>query len=114
MDWEKKKITVSRNSSDPIIANRTFAYAGNPNCVAVLNQNDELFLKTGFIEVISLDTKKVIKRLQLPSSSEFAPVIEDVNKDGRLDLLVNCRDGNLYCFDLKVPVNGNQKITASR
>ena len=114
LDWENKKTIASRNSSEPLIANRTFTYAGIQNCVVILNQNDGAFTENGFIEIISIDTKKVIKRLQLPASSEFAPVIEDINKDGKLDLLINCRDGNLYCFDLKVPVNGNQRITASR
>jgi hypothetical protein len=41
-------------------------------------------------------------RLGLPKPSEFPPMIADINKDGYLDLLINCFDGYLYCYNLKV------------
>ena len=40
--------------------------------------------------------------MNLPSNSEFPPYIEDIDKDGKLDVLVGCYDGNLYCFDLEI------------
>ena len=43
--------------------------------------------------------------IDLPETSEFKPLIKDFNQDGKLDLLVNCRDGKLYCFDLKIAAN---------
>ena len=52
--------------------------------------------------LIGLKTGKIHYKFNLPSNSEFAPYIADVNKDGKLDVLVGCYDGNLYCFDLEI------------
>jgi len=52
--------------------------------------------------LIGLKTGKIHYKVNLPSTSEFAPYIADVNKDGKLDVLVGCYDGNLYCFDLDI------------
>jgi hypothetical protein len=40
----------------------------------------------------------------LAGRSEFIPVVEDVDKDGKVDLLVNTSDGMLYCYSLGVNV----------
>jgi hypothetical protein len=67
-------------------------------------QVDQLNYQKGFIEIISLETKQIVERLQLPNTSEMQPHIDDINKDGKLDLLINCKDGNLYCYNLGVKV----------
>jgi len=52
--------------------------------------------------LVGLKTGKIHYKVNLPSTSEFAPYIADVNKDGKLDVLVGCYDRNLYCFDLEI------------
>jgi hypothetical protein len=93
---------MSRNYGDALLSNTTFQYKGSKNCIMVLNQHDYANFDYGFIEIISLDTKQVIERFELPASSEMAPILKDVNQDGYLDLLVNCTDGYLYCYNLKI------------
>ena len=94
--------TISRNFGEAILSNTTFPYKGGKNCIMVLNQHDYANFDYGFIEIISLDSKKVIERFELPASSEMAPMVKDVNQDGYLDLLVNCSDGFLYCYSLNI------------
>ena len=91
----------TRNDYQPLIGSRVFRYGKYPRCVAVLNQNDHGNRKHAFIEIISLTQDSVVKRLTLPSSSEFPPLIEDVDDDGQLDMLVSCENGWLYCHRLK-------------
>ena len=93
---------MSRNFGDALLSNTTFPYKGSKNCIIVLNQHDYANFDYGFIEIISLDTKQVIERFELPASSEMTPIVKDVNQDGYLDLLVNCTDGFLYCYNLKI------------
>ncbi len=93
---------ISRNFGDALLSNNTFPYKGSKNCVLLLNQHDYANFDYGFIEIISLDTKQVIERFELPASSEMTPIVKDVNQDGYLDLLVNCTDGFLYCYNLKI------------
>lgn len=93
---------ISRNFGDELFSKTTFPYRGNKNCVLLLNQHDYANFEYGFIEIISLDTKQVIDRFELPASSEMVPIVKDVNQDGYLDLLVNCSNGTLYCYNLKI------------
>jgi hypothetical protein len=87
-----------RQARDPLIGNKVFAYGKEKNCVMILNQYDNLDHDYGFVEIISLDSKKVLKRLALKSRSEMPPVISDVNKDGVPDVLISGYDGYLYCY----------------
>jgi hypothetical protein len=93
---------LNRNGDDPVFASEVFVIPGQGRCVVVLNQYDRANWSHGFIELISLDSQKVIKRLSLAARAEMPPVIKDVNGDGSLDILVGCHDEMLYCFDLKV------------
>lgn len=101
-------IIDSRNGFGALIAQTIFSYNGNDQCIMVLNQHDRAFYENGFIEIISLDSKKVLGTWQLPAASELAPVISDANKDGILDVLINTYDGYLYCYSLGVPVSNIQ------
>ena len=91
-------------TAEPLIANRTLEYEGE-TCVVVLHQTDYNTDYKAAISIIGLKSRKRLKFLHLPETSEFKPLIKDFNKDGKLDLLVNCRDGKLYCFDLKIAAN---------
>jgi outer membrane protein assembly factor BamB len=93
---------VSRKFYEPLLSKETFNYHDNNDCIIVLNQHDMLNYEKGFIEIISLDKKKLIMRLSLPGASEMIPIIKDINQDGYLDMLINCSDGFMYCYNLKI------------
>lgn len=93
---------VSRKFYEPILSKETFNYHDNKDCIVILNQHDGLNFEKGFIEIVSLDNKKLIMRLELPGASEMTPIVKDINQDGYLDLLINCSDGFLYCYNLKI------------
>jgi len=95
-------VTDIRNSRDATIGDKVFSYEGSKKTVIVLNQWDVTQEMTGFIELVSLDQQKVLKRFKINAYSEMPPVICDANKDGYLDLLINSKDGFLYCYNLKV------------
>jgi hypothetical protein len=96
----------NRNTGDQLFCNKEFRFdKENPHCILILNQHDYTDYSKGYIEIFSLDNKKVLKRFSLPASSEMIPEIADINNDGFLDLLVNCRDENLYCYNLKIRKN---------
>ena len=94
-------VPPTRNGYQPLIGSRVFRYGRHPRCVAVLNQYDHENYKHAFVEIISLTADSVLQRLNLPSPSEFLPMIEDIDKDGQLDMLVSCNNGWLYCHRLK-------------
>lgn len=93
----------SRQLGSPLLSNRVFNFHSNGKCVVVLNQGYMERSYMSYIEIVSLDQKKVVQRLTLERDSEMPPYIGDVNGDGNLDLLVNCYDGYTYCYDLGVP-----------
>jgi outer membrane protein assembly factor BamB len=92
----------NRNHDDMLFTNRSFIYKNHGLCIINLIQMDGLSYEKGFIEIVSLETKQIVERLQLPSTSEMQPFIGDINQDGKLDLLINCKDGKLYCYNLGV------------
>jgi hypothetical protein len=102
IDYSGKNVIEERNAYESLMSNRTFSYKGDTSCVIILNQHDHANYEYGFIEIYSLSEHKVVDRLGLPMASEFPPMIADINKDGNLDLLLNCYNGLLYCYDLKV------------
>ena len=106
-DWTSE-VFHNRNSYAPLFGNKVFPYKKYKECVFTLYQYDPVDNEKGFMEIISLDQKKVVARLELPGISELPPQIGDVNKDGKLDLLINSGSkGELYCYDLKTPVSSN-------
>ena len=110
IDYKGDSVVRSRNSNVSVISQTIFSYKGNSNCIFVLNQHDDAFLGNGFVEIISLDSKKILGTWQIPSASELAPVIADVNTDGTLDVLISGYDGYLYCYNLEIPVKNIQYL----
>jgi hypothetical protein len=100
--WSNQEYDENRNTSGMLFSNKSFYYKNHGKCIFNLVQYDKKDYKKGFLEIISLKDKKIVDRLYLPHDSEMPPSIEDINKDGKLDVLINCRDGNLYCYNLGI------------
>jgi hypothetical protein len=67
---------------------------GQHKCLVFLFQYENL------IAFYDIDSGKAIRTYKLQGRSEFVPVVEDVNKDGRLDLLYADDSNYLTCLDL--------------
>lgn len=91
----------NRNGYDPLLAINTFLYKGMKSAL-VLNQRDYANSNIGFVEIVSIDQGKVLERYALPSASEMPPIIDDIDMDGKLDLLISGFDGYLYCYSLNI------------
>ena len=72
-------------------------------CIGILFQNDLNVKDMSMFMIMGEDSKKIYLKSHIPGGSEFTPVIEDINKDGKLDLLVSSWDNNLYCYDMDIP-----------
>lgn len=99
INYNKDTVTSTRNGYDPVIGSGFFEHPEYGKCVVVLNQADVTYDK-GFIEIISLDQQKLVQTFTIPARSEMPPIIEDVNRDGKMDLLINTYDGFTYCYSL--------------
>jgi len=97
---EKLERVESRNARDPLIAQELINYNRDSSCVVLISQYDCANYQLGVLEIISLKEKKLLKRFSLPASSEMAPIITDVNQDGKKEILVNCSDGFTYCYQI--------------
>jgi len=98
--WDSEERIVYRNYHDQIFGSGLLKYKGVDSCFILLSQYDRANYKNSFISVISIKDKKVIGRFSLPASGELPPQIGDFNGDGVNELLVNCSDGKLYCYQL--------------
>ncbi|MFM7683256.1 MAG: hypothetical protein ACKO7P_10980, partial [Bacteroidota bacterium] len=98
--WDTEERTVNRVYRDQLFSSHSFKYKGQDNCIALLSQYDLANYENGFLTIVSLNNKKVVARLALPGISEMPPQVGDFNRDGITDLLVNCSDGRLYCYQL--------------
>jgi len=104
-DWGGYNYELNINHSDMLFANKSFHYKDYGPCLINLVQRNLDDYQSGFIEIITLKNKQIVERLKLPGSSEMQPKIEDINQDGKLDLLINCSDNNLYCYSIGKTVN---------
>jgi len=57
--------------------------------------------EAGLARLLDGSTYKQLKYFSLPSGTETTPLIADVDDDGKMEMLVSCYDGYLYCYDLK-------------
>ncbi|MDX2002849.1 MAG: PQQ-binding-like beta-propeller repeat protein [Chitinophagales bacterium] len=68
---------------------------GHPQYI-VLRQN-------GLVEVMDDASLVPLRKYSLPNGTETTPLITDADNDGKLEMLVSCYDGYLYCFSLGIP-----------
>lgn len=61
----------------------------------------------GTMQVLDGNNYKRLKSYSLPAGTETTPLIADMDDDGKMEMLVGCYDGYLYCFDLKQSANGS-------
>ena len=52
----------------------------------------------GLLMIMDPDSGRMLRQLLLPSRVECTPFISDLNGDGKLEMLIACQDGNLYCY----------------
>ena len=67
-------------------------------CMMLLCEYQDLIL------FIDIDSGKTIRKFMLKGRSEFIPFVEDINKDGRMDLLFADDSNELTCIDLGTEV----------
>jgi outer membrane protein assembly factor BamB len=99
--------TVGKYYNGQVAANK-INFNDEPCALIVYQYDPESKSDQSPMLLIGMKTGKVHLKVNLPSRSEFAPFITDVNHDGKLDVLVGCYDEYLYCFDLDI--NSNQLI----
>jgi hypothetical protein len=98
---DQKATLYSRNSKESLLGNRMFTFRGDSSCIAIIDQYDVAFYQKGVLEIVSLQKGRVLQRFSLEGQSELAPFIDDINRDGRLDILINCRNDTTYCYRLE-------------
>lgn len=97
---DQKTYRYSRHSSESLLGNRTFTYRGDSSCIAIVDQYDHAFYEKGVLEIVSLDKGRILRRFSLQANSEFPPLIADIDRNGQLDMLINCDNDTTYCYRL--------------
>ena len=95
------------NNSIPRIAKESLIINGD-ECLLLLFEHgymsDYTYDKSS-IGIYNLRKKEFVSMHHLNASSEFVPVIGDINKDNNVDVLIGCHNGMLYNFDLNLPIS---------
>jgi len=101
--WDNSvtNMTITRNSDDQLFGTDVFTFQGDDSCIALLSQHDMANFEHAFVTIISLKSWRIVGKYSLPAGSEMPPQIKDINGDGKKEMLINCYDGNLYCFQIK-------------
>lgn len=106
--WTIDMNDTAISNGDAYIKNsgKKFHNIGRTSASAVVADIDE---KTkGFESMICSESGKLLilnekgeqlYLLNLPSKAEATPFIGDIDKDGKLEILIACLDGKLYCYD---------------
>ncbi len=71
--------------------------------------SDQLIItdEYGTVQILDGGNFKTLKRYMLPAGTETSSLIADIDDDGKMEMLIGCRDGYLYCYDLKRSANGS-------
>ena len=76
------------------ISNQLISYQNQP-CISILHEDSNVFT------CYNVKTGKIMKTIDFQERSEFTPVFLDVNKDGKLDLLIADDSNKLSCIELE-------------
>jgi hypothetical protein len=65
-------------------------------------EGDEAVIGTESGELLVFSSQgELLQRLELPAGLEAPALIADIDGDGRLELLLACLDGQLYCYEVR-------------
>ena len=113
-NYKIKKITGLASSlankysfSNSIASKQLLDYNGEL-CMLLVYENGEQS-NWSSIAIIGLNTGRCQKLINLPSTSEFEPIVGDFNKDKKADVLIGCHNGFLYNIDLQIPSSAIKK-----
>ena len=56
-------------------------------------------------DFLNIDSGKIVRKIKINGRSEFIPLIQDINKNGRMDLLYADDSNHLSCIDLGKGIN---------
>lgn len=90
--------------TDGQCANNLIQY-NNEACIMACFQNDSENDNKSVLVLIGTQTGMIHLCHVLPDFSEFTPIVGDANADGMLDVLINCTDEQLYCYNLNIQTN---------
>ena len=96
--WSGNRFSEGQCAADLIEYN-------NEACVLACFQSDSEHENKSVLVLIGTQTGIIHLCHVLPDFSEFTPIPGDANRDGNLDVLINCADQQLYCYDLKIKTN---------
>lgn len=85
---------------------KLFMYNNEP-CIVIVSDgyfdHEKRIKYVSNVKIIGLKTFKIHLSKGLQENTEAVPQIADINKDGKLDLLIGCYDQKIYCYDLGIP-----------
>lgn len=73
----------------------------------ILNEGHPQFIiadEQGKMQLIG-ETGTILQEFNLPAGVEATAFVADIDKDGKLELLVACLNGYLYCYDTDAPAS---------
>ena len=76
-----------------------FLEVGQHKCIVFLYEYENT------IVFYDIDNGQAIRKFELKGRSEFIPIVEDINKDGRMNLLFADDSNQLTCIDLGKVIN---------
>lgn len=73
--------------------------------IGIVFQHDRDIKNSSMFMLIGLETNTTYLKTLIPGGSEFTPVFQDFNQDGKIDLLIGSWNEQLYCYDLNISTN---------
>lgn len=73
--------------------------------IGVIFQHDTDIKDASMFMLVGLESNKTYLKTVISGGSEFTPVFEDFNQDGKIDLLIGSWNEQLYCYDLNISTN---------
>ena len=101
-DKNMKVVANTMVEKFPEVSGDYFAYFISDQLIEINQQKCMVILLEyeDIIAFVNIDSGKIVRKIQLKGRSEFIPHVEDINKDGRMDLLFADDSNQLTCIDL--------------